>query len=76
MPPRTVDRGLARLVALKRIMTGATALVAGLVCVVIGIRHGSAPPPQLLLAVTIFFGGGAWALRDGLRLKRELDQGR
>ncbi len=73
---RTVDRGTARLIALKRIMTGGTALVAGVACVVIAFMRGGAPPGQLLLAVTIFFGGGAWALRDGLRLKRELDASR
>lgn len=73
---RTVDRGLARLVALKRIMTGGTGLVAGAVCVVIALAHGGAPPGQLLLAIAIFWGGGAWTLRDGLRLKRELDASR
>ena len=26
----------------------------------------------LIIAAILFFGGGAWTLRDGLRLRREL----
>lgn len=70
--PRTVDRSLARMIATKRLITGSLALVAGVVLVAITVAHGGAPPPQLYFALVIFFGGGAWALRDGLRLRREL----
>ena len=27
---------------------------------------------RVTLALVVFFGGGAWALRDGIRLRREL----
>lgn len=73
--PRTVDRSLARLIATKRLITGTLALVAGVVLVGVAIAHGTAPPPQLYLALAVFFGGGAWSLRDGLRLRRELTRG-
>jgi hypothetical protein len=70
---RTIDRGFARMVALKRIFTGVTGLLAGAGCIVVGMTHGGRPPGMLFLAMAIFFGGGAWSLRDGLRLKRDLD---
>lgn len=70
--PRTVDRSLARMIATKRLITGSLALVAGVVLIGLTIAHGGPPPPQLWLALVVFFGGGAWALRDGLRLRREL----
>lgn len=70
--PRTVDRSLARMIATKRLITGSLALTAGVVLVAIAIAHGGPPPAQLYFALVIFFGGGTWALRDGLRLRREL----
>lgn len=70
--PRTVDRSLARMIATKRLITGSLALVAGVVLIGIAVAHGGRPPPQLWLALVVFFGGGAWALRDGIRLRREL----
>jgi hypothetical protein len=66
-----VDRRLAQVIAYKRIATGTAALVGGVVMSGLGMAHGGATP-LVVLAVTIFFGGGAWALRDGLRLHREL----
>lgn len=72
--PRTVDRSLARMIALKRIATGATALLAGVFTVYVGVTHGGPPTSGLVLALVIFFGVGAWALRDGLRLRRALER--
>ena len=70
--PRTVDRSIARMVATKRIITGCLALSAGVALIAIAIQHGSAPTPALGIALLIFFGGGAWSMRDGIRLRREL----
>jgi len=70
--PRTVDRSIARMIATKRIITGCLAFGAGLALTVFAVQHGGAPTPPLGLALLIFFGGGAWSLRDGVRLRREL----
>lgn len=67
----TVDRGMARVIAIKRIVTGSLSLLCGLALTVALVVHGS-PPPTAALGLVIFFGGGAWTLRDGLRLRREL----
>ena len=71
MAARTVDRAFARMVAFKRIVTGSLSIACGVGLVVALFVHGS-PPPVAALALLIFFGGGAWTLRDGLRLRREL----
>ena len=70
--PRTVDRSIARMIATKRIVTGSLGMIGGVVLTVLAIRHGGTPTPALGLALVIFFVGGAWTLRDGLRLRREL----
>ena len=74
MIPSTVDRSIARMIATKRIITGSLALLAGTVMTIIAINHGASPTPQLGLALVIFFAGGVWTLRDGLRLRKELRQ--
>ncbi|MBX3209282.1 MAG: hypothetical protein KF764_29890 [Labilithrix sp.] len=68
---RTVDRSIARMIAFKRIFTGGLSIACGVGLVVLLALRGS-PPPIAGLALLIFFGGGAWTLRDGLRLRREL----
>jgi hypothetical protein len=73
---RTVDRSIAKMIAFKRLVTGTLAISAGLITTYIGITSGRAMTPPLFLALLIFFGGGAWALRDGIRLRRELSGGR
>lgn len=70
--PRTIDRSIARMIATKRIVTGTLGMIAGVVLTVLAVRHGSMPTPALGLALVIFFAGGAWTLRDGIRLHREL----
>jgi hypothetical protein len=70
--PRTVDRSIARMIATKRIITGTLALCGGLGLTIAAFLHGGRPTPALGLALLIFFVGGAWTLRDGLRLRREL----
>jgi hypothetical protein len=70
--PRTVDRSIAKMVAYKRISTGTIMLLAGVGMVVAAVLHGGKPTPGLGLALLIFFGGGAWTLRDGLRVRRAL----
>ena len=69
---RTVDRSIARMIATKRLITGTLAITAGFITIYIGATTSRPMTPQLFLALLIFFGGGAWALRDGIRLRREL----
>ncbi|HEY8078443.1 MAG TPA: hypothetical protein VIF62_30145 [Labilithrix sp.] len=69
---RPVDRSIAKMIAYKRLITGTLAMIAGCVTTWVGITTQQAMTPQLFLALAIFFGGGAWALRDGIRLRREL----
>jgi hypothetical protein len=66
-----VDRSIVRMVALKRIVTGSLSIACGVGLVVALLVHGS-PPPVAGVGLLLFFGGGAWTLRDGLRLRREL----
>jgi hypothetical protein len=66
-----VDRAFARMVMLKRIFTGSLSILSGIALIVALAYHGS-PPPIAGVALLIFFAGGAWTLRDGLRLRREL----
>ena len=66
-----VDRQLAQAIAYKRMFTGTAALIGGVVMIGLGMTHGGAKP-LVVLAIAIFFGGGAWALRDGVRLHKEL----
>lgn len=68
---RTVDRSFAKMVAFKRIITGSLSIACGVGLVIALVLKGN-PPPIAGLALLIFFGGGAWTLRDGLRLRREL----
>lgn len=70
----TVDRSIVRMIAFKRIATGALSIACGFGLIVALVVHGS-PPPSAALALVLFFGGGAWTLRDGLRLRRELSNG-
>ena len=70
--PRTVDRSIAKMIATKRIITGSLALCAGVGLTIAAFVHGGAPTPGLGLALLIFFAGGGWTLRDGVRLRREL----
>ena len=70
--PKTLDRSIAKAIAYKRIATGAVALGAGFAVIAAVVGHGGQPPALAGLAVAIFWGGGAWTLRDGLRLRRDL----
>lgn len=73
MTARTVDRRIARAVAIKRIVTGIASLALGVALVVAVFAKGD-PPALAAVAVALFWGGGAWTLRDGLRLRRELSR--
>jgi hypothetical protein len=70
----TVDRSIARMVSLKRIITGSVSIACGVALAIAIVVHGS-PPPTAGIGLVLFFGGGAWTLRDGLRLRRELQSG-
>ncbi|MBP9113571.1 MAG: hypothetical protein KBF88_12235 [Polyangiaceae bacterium] len=67
-----IDPKFASLVAWKRVVTGSLGLLfaAGLVWL------SSSDPfyrtPKLGVAIALFAGGGGWALRDGLRLRKDL----
>jgi hypothetical protein len=62
------------MIAYKRLVTGGLAFAAGIAMIVLAFVHGRPIPGQLYLALVLFFGGGAWAFRDGLRLRRELQR--
>ena len=62
------------MIMLKRIVTGSLSLAAGVALIAVVVTQGHAMNAQILLALVIFFGGGAWTLRDGIRLRRELLQ--
>ncbi|MBX3233200.1 MAG: hypothetical protein KIT84_20625 [Labilithrix sp.] len=72
--PAKVDRAFARMVCVKRIVTGSLSIASGVALIFGLVGHGSAPP-LAALALLILLGGGAWTLRDGLRLRRELQRG-
>jgi hypothetical protein len=69
----TVDRAFMKMVCIKRIVTGSLSIAVGVAFIVALAYHGH-PPPIAGLALLIFFGGGAWTLRDGLRMRRDLRQ--
>lgn len=69
---RFVDRRIAKAIAIKRIVTGMLGLFLGVALLVGVYAHGRAPVFLIVAATVFFFGGGAWSLRDGLRLLREL----
>lgn len=71
--PQKIDRSFVKLITYKRFTTAALSYAAAIGLTVAVTVHGSAPPLQLALALVIFVGGGTWALRDGLRLRRELN---
>ena len=72
---RLVDRSVVKMVAMKRIFTGTLSIVSGIILVTVFVQHGSRPTPLLGLALLIFWGGGTWSLRDGLRLRKALASG-
>ncbi|WP_394827413.1 hypothetical protein [Pendulispora albinea] len=67
-----VDRSFAKMVAYKRIVTGTLGLVGGVVLSVVAFMEGRSLSPLFVLGILVFMGGGGWALRDGLRLRRQL----
>ncbi|MFO0739495.1 MAG: hypothetical protein U0270_26590 [Labilithrix sp.] len=69
----TVDRAFMKMVCIKRIVTGSLSIVLGVALIIALVAHGN-PPPIAAVALLIFFGGGAWTLRDGLRMRRDLQQ--
>lgn len=71
--PQKLDRGFVKLITYKRFSTALLSYAAAIGLTIAVVIHGSAPPLQFALALVIFVGGGTWALRDGLRLRRELN---
>lgn len=71
-PRQTIDRSFVRLIAYKRFITAGLSYAAAIGLSIATAYHGGAPPLQLAVALVVFAGGGTWALRDGLRLRREL----
>ena len=67
-----VDKRLAQLIAMKRIVTGTASLIGAVALGAVGAIKGA--PPMLYLGIAIFVVTGAWALRDGLRLRREIER--
>jgi hypothetical protein len=71
--PQTIDRSFVKLITYKRFITAGMSYAAAIGLTVLVVMHGGAPAFQLAAALVIFIGGGTWALRDGLRLRRELN---
>jgi len=71
MPPY-VDRSFAKMIAYKRIITGTLGLISGGIITFVGYMQDRGFSPLFAIAILIFVGGGGWALRDGVRLLREL----
>ncbi|HWL85261.1 MAG TPA: hypothetical protein VNO21_05640 [Polyangiaceae bacterium] len=67
-----VDRTFAKMIAYKRIITGSLGLLGAVVMTIIAFMQDRPLSPLFALSIVIFVGGGGWALRDGLRLRREL----
>ncbi len=70
--PSRVDRSVVKVIAYKRTATGILSLLGCAALLVIGTSRAGGPPLMAFVAAAIFLLGGAWALRDGLRLLREL----
>jgi hypothetical protein len=71
--PQKIDRGFVKLITYKRFSTALLSYAAAVGLTIAVVVHGSAPPLQFAAALVIFIGGGTWALRDGIRLRRELN---
>jgi hypothetical protein len=69
---RTVDRSFAKMIAYKRLVTGTLAISAGIALIVFAVTRQLPMAVPFYGALVIFFGGGTWALRDGLRLMASL----
>jgi hypothetical protein len=71
--PKTVDRGFVKFMMVKRLSTGGICLVAGVIAIsFIAQNHAQLHAKQWALMMALLgicFGGGAWMLRDGLRLR-------
>lgn len=70
---QTIDRSFVKLITIKRFITAGLSYAAAIGLTIAVIAHGGAPAFQLAAALVLFVGGGTWALRDGLRLRRELN---
>lgn len=68
---RYVDLSFARIVAIKRIVTGSLSLASG-IGLIGAVAYRGAVPALAWVALALLFGGGAWTLRDGVRLYREV----
>ncbi len=69
--PRYVDRTFAKMIAIKRLVTGSLALLCGIGFVVmISMLDDRKPPPFAYATAAIFLGVGGWALHDGIRFFR------
>jgi hypothetical protein len=69
---RPVERPVARMIAYKRIATGTASIALGAGLFVVARLKGAPVSPLLVLGLAIFLAGGAWTLRDGLRVYRLL----
>ena len=70
--PASVDRSVVKVIAYKRTATGVMSLLGCVALVVIATSRTGRPSPMAFVGAAMFLFGGAWALRDGVRLLREL----
>jgi len=70
--PQVIDRSFVKMIMIKRFITTVLSYAAAVGLSIAVAMHGSAPVLQLAIALVIFVGGGTWALRDALRMRREL----
>lgn len=70
--PPLVDRSFVKIVAYKRLFTGVSSLVAALGLLYVTVRPHAGPTSYAVVGALLFTVGGVWALRDAVRLLREL----
>lgn len=73
--PPLVDRSFAKAVAYKRLFTGACSLVGAIALVVLGFQPHPGTVFYAFFGAAVFSFVGVWALRDGVRVLRELNRG-
>ncbi len=72
---RQIDRTFAKVIAIKRLITGSLGVLCGVGVVVLIALLDRPAPPLAFVCAAIFLGGGGWALRDGIAFFIEARRG-
>ena len=70
--PPLVDRSFVKVVAYKRLFTGVSSVFAAAGLLYVTARPHTGPTAYALVGALLFTVGGVWALRNAVRLLREL----